>query len=115
MLLSNEILLMVIGSCFSQFTPSRGVILVLFVIRSGNLVYLPLYSVSTHTFPRNVFSFLFTYWYLSFSGWIFSGLYSVGLFGMMVTGEPVSMMNFWFFRLFSFRHRSGRCCPVLFC
>ena len=63
---------------------------VLFVISNGNLVYLPLYSVSTHTFPRNVISFLFTPWYLSFNGWIFSGLYSVGLFGIMVTGEPIN-------------------------
>ena len=113
MLLSNEILLIVIRSCFNQFTPSRGVILALFVIRSGSLVCLLLYSMCTHIFPRNVISFLFTSWYLSFSGWISYGLYSVGLFRMMES--RCQWWTFGFFRLFLFRRRNGHYCPVLFC
>ena len=98
--LSNEILLMVNGSCFNQFTPNKGVILIHLVIKSDSLVCVLLSLISTHTFPRNLISIFLTSWYLSFSGRISSGLYSVGLFGMKVTNEPVSMINFCFFPVY---------------
>ena len=113
--LSNEILFIVIGSCFNQFTPSSGVISFLLVISIGSLVDVPLYSAFTHVFPMNLISFLFTFLYLSFFGLISFVLCIFWSYGMMVTGDPVLMINFCFSRLLYFRRRSGRCCRVVFC
>ena len=113
--LSKRLLLMVIGSCFSRFTPNRGVISVLFVIRSASLIRVLLYSILTHTFPKNLFSLLFTSFYLSFSCRMTSGMYRVGLLGMMVTERAGVDDKFLFFlRVLLFRRCSGRYFPVLF-
>ena len=94
-----KILLIVIGSCFKQFTPSSGVTSLLCVISNGYLVFSPSYSMFANIFPRNLISFLFKSWYLSFSGCISFLLYKIGLFGIIVTADPVSMMKFWYFPL----------------
>ena len=94
---SNEILLMVIGSCFNPFTPSSGVMSFLCVMSMGSFVASPLYSMFTHIFPRNLISFLFTSWDLFFSGCMSFWLYSFGLFGTIVTGDPMSIVKFWYF------------------
>ena len=99
LLSSNRMLLMVIGSCFSQFTPSSpssGVILFLCVISSGDFVVSLLFSVFTDTFSRNLVS-VFVHAFVSLFQRLnvfHFGLYDVGLFGMVVTLEPV---KFWYF------------------
>ena len=54
---SNWILLMVIGNCFIQITPSNGVMSLLFGIKIGNFVVFPLYSISTQVYLTNLISF----------------------------------------------------------
>ena len=110
--LSNEILWMMIGSCVSQFTPKRGVILSRFLISNGGVSFRSLCSTSTLIFPRKLISLLFTSWHVSFTGLIISILNSARLFSMMLTGKPVSMVRFC---LFSFRYRNDHCFPVVFC
>ena len=61
---------MVIGNYLSPFTPSSGVMSSLCVISIGSFLVSPLYSMFTHTLPRNLILLLFTSWYLSFSGCI---------------------------------------------
>ena len=68
---------MVIGNCFSQFTPSNGVMSLLRVIKIGNFVVFLFYSTSAHIFPRNLICFcsrldifLFTVWYLFGEFWV---------------------------------------------
>ena len=110
--LSDEILWMMISSCVNQFTSKRGVITSLpFVISNGNVTFRSLCSTSTLIFPRKLISLLFTSWYFSFTGLITSILNSAVLFGMMLTGKPVSMVTFC---LFSFRYRNDHCFPVVF-
>ena len=89
-----EFWLMVIGSCFIQFTRNSRVMSFFCVISIGSFVVSPLYSISTPTFPKNLVEFLFTTWYLSFSGWTSFWLYSSWLLGMNVTGDLVSIVKF---------------------
>ena len=79
---------------------SSGVISFLLVISICNLVDIPLYSTVTHVFPMNSISFLFTSRYLSFFGLISLITCILWSYGMMVTGEPVSMMNFCVFSVY---------------
>ena len=90
---SNEILFIVIDSCFNQFIPSNGVISSFLVISIGDLVDDLLSSTVTLVLPMNLISFLFTSWYLFFIG--LNSLMSCILwsYGMFVTGEPVSMIS----------------------
>ena len=68
---SSKILLIVIGRCFSQCTPTRGVMSFLCVMSIGNFVVSPLYPVFTQILPKNLISFLFTSRYLFCNGWIY--------------------------------------------
>ena len=105
---------MVIGNSSSQFTSSCCMISYLLVINTGSFIDMLLYSVFTHIFPWNSIPFLFTSWYLSFSGWISLILCMFWFDGMVITGEPVFLMNFVSFHLFLLRHRRDCCYPALF-
>ena len=111
---SNRILLMVIGSCFSQFTPSSGVMSFLCVISFGNFVISPLYSISPHTFPRSLISFCS---HLDIFLLVLGCLFDCIVPGNSAWSWPEIRCQLWSFgisRCFASWFHLGRSCPAVF-